>query len=251
MSKSVICIANNDANASQIVESLKQSGFRDDRISALFPDKSTTRDFAHEKNTKAPEGAVAGAGAGGVAGGGLGLAAGLGLLAVPGVGPLLAAGPIMAALGGAAVGATVGGIAGALVGMGIPEYEAKRYEGRVKDGGILIAVHTENSDEVDTAKDVFENHNAEDISVASEAGVSDGQEAPEGRTSAQRERQTPGRDQHQQAASGDQHTRTGHQTTTDPQQTPARPKQTAGDRSAAGERHRDKPGFPSPDRRMR
>jgi hypothetical protein len=177
MSKSVICIAPNEASASRIVDGLKQAGFPDDRISALFPDKSASQDFAHEKSTKAPEGATAGASAGGVLGGGVGLLAGLGLLAIPGVGPFLAAGPIMGALGGAAVGATVGGIAGALVGMGIPEFEAKRYEGRIEDGNILIAVHAEDSDEIDAAKEVFENLDAEDISVASEAGVPDDREA--------------------------------------------------------------------------
>lgn len=176
MSKSVICIAQNEPSASRIVEALKQSGFPDNRISAIFPDKSTTRDFAHEKNTKAPEGATAGAGAGGVIGGGLGLLAGLGLMAVPGVGPFLAAGPIMATLGGAAVGATVGGITGALIGMGIPEIEAKRYEGRIKDGNILIAVHATDSDEVEKAKEIFEDLDAEDISVASESSVPSDQE---------------------------------------------------------------------------
>lgn len=177
MSKSAICIAPNEASASRIVDALKQSGFPDDRISALFPDKSTSRDFAHEKHTKAPEGATAGAGAGGAVGGGVGLLAGLGLLAVPGVGPFLAAGPIMAALGGAAVGATVGGIGGALIGMGIPEIEAKRYEGKIKDGNILIAVHAKDSDEVDRAKDIFEHHDAEDISVVSESDVPSDQES--------------------------------------------------------------------------
>jgi hypothetical protein len=179
MSKSVICIATSESSASRIVEGLKQSGFSDNRISALFADKSTTRDFAHEKNTKAPEGAATGAGAGGVVGGGVGLLAGLGLLAVPGVGPFLAAGPIMAALGGAAVGATVGGITGALIGMGMPEIEAKRYEGKIKDGNILIAVHAKDSDEVDKAKEIFEDHDAEDISVTSEASVPSDQERDE------------------------------------------------------------------------
>lgn len=194
MSKSVICIAPNEPSASRIVEALKQSGLPDDRISALFPDKSTTRDFAHEKNTKAPEGATAGAGAGGVVGGGVGLLAGLGLLAVPGVGPLLAAGPIMAALGGAAVGATVGGITGALIGMGIPELEAKRYEGKVKDGNILIAVHAKDSDEVDKVKEIFENLDAEDISVVSESNVPNDQET-DGERQEAGERQMAGKRQ--------------------------------------------------------
>src|SRR5262245_6919916 len=128
--KSVICIANSRTQAETIVERLKSSGFSPNDISVLFPDKASSREFAHEKNTKAPEGAATGAGTGGAVGGVLGWLAGIGALAIPGVGPFIAAGPIMAALSGAAVGAAVGGITGALVGMGIPEYEAKRYEGR-------------------------------------------------------------------------------------------------------------------------
>ncbi|MEK6701884.1 MAG: DUF3341 domain-containing protein [Planctomycetota bacterium] len=169
MSIAVFCIAPSQMIASDIVSRLKNSGFADNDISVLFPDKSSTRDFAHEKNTKAPEGATAGAGAGGVIGGALGLLAGVGLLAVPGVGPLIAAGPIMAALSGAAVGATVGGVTGALIGMGIPEIEAKRYEGKVRDGNILISVHAESSEEVTSAKRVFEDARATDITTGSEA----------------------------------------------------------------------------------
>jgi predicted lipid-binding transport protein (Tim44 family) len=167
MSKSVFCIAPSETIASAIVSRLKADGFADNNISVLFPDKSTTRDFAHEKNTKAPEGATAGAGAGGVVGGTLGLLAGIGLLAIPGVGPFIAAGPIMAALSGAAVGATLGGVTGALIGMGIPELEAKRYEGKIKSGNILISVHAEESEDVERAKDIFEAANATDISVGS------------------------------------------------------------------------------------
>src|SRR4051812_16510781 len=124
--KSVFCIATSQLQAEQIVERLKESNFANDDISVLFPDKATTRDFAHEKSTKAPEGAVTGASAGGVVGGALGWIAGIGALAIPGVGPFIAAGPIAAALSGAAVGAALGGIAGGLVGLGIPELEAKR-----------------------------------------------------------------------------------------------------------------------------
>lgn len=145
--KSVLCLAKTYAQADRIVTRLRSCGFAYNDISALFPDKQTTRDFAHEKHTKAPEGAATGAGTGGLVGGALGLLAGIGSLAIPGVGPLIAAGPIMAALSGAAVGAAVGGIAGALIGLGIPEYEAKRYEGKIRDGRILISVHTESNDE--------------------------------------------------------------------------------------------------------
>jgi len=171
MSKAVFCIATSHAMAEGIVNQLKVTGFSGNDISVLFPDKRGTKDFAHEQHTKAPEGAAAGAGTGGVIGGALGWLAGIGALAIPGVGPFIAAGPIMAALSGAAVGAAVGGITGALVGMGIPEYEAKRYEGKIREGNILISVHTENASEVDRAKGTFRAAAARDISVAEEAEV--------------------------------------------------------------------------------
>ncbi len=123
------------------VDRLRSGGFRPQDISVLFPENQGTKEFAHEKHTKAPEGAAAGVTSGAVIGGTLGWLAGIGALAIPGIGPFIAAGPIMAALSGAAVGGAVGGLAGALIGMGIPEYEAKRYEGLVKDGGILLSVH--------------------------------------------------------------------------------------------------------------
>jgi hypothetical protein len=171
MPKAVFCIANSEFQAESIVNELKLAGFSDSDISVLFPDKTGTKDFAHEHNTKAPEGATTGAGTGGVLGGALGWLAGIGVLAIPGAGPFIAAGPIMAALSGAAVGAAVGGIAGALIGMGIPEYEAKRYEGKIKAGNILISVHSENNEETRQAKQIFEQAGAQDISATSEAGV--------------------------------------------------------------------------------
>jgi len=167
MSTSVFCIAPSETIADRIVSRLKGAHFTDNDISVLFPDKSTTRDFAHEKNTKAPEGALAGAGAGGIVGGTLGLLAGIGLLAIPGLGPFIAAGPIMASLSGIAAGAALGGITGALIGMGIPEIVAKRYEGKLKDGNILIAVHAKDSDHVKLAKDIFESEDTEDITTGS------------------------------------------------------------------------------------
>ena len=167
--KSVFCITNTREQADQIVLQLKNASFSSNDISVLFPDKDSTRDFAHEKNTKAPEGAVTGAGTGGVLGGALGWIVGIGALAIPGVGPFIAAGPILAALSGAAIGATIGGIAGGLVGLGIPELEAKRYEGKVKAGNILLSVHTENSEEITRAKDIFSRSGAQDICVTGEA----------------------------------------------------------------------------------
>jgi hypothetical protein len=150
------------------VDTLRTQGFRNTDISVLFPENEGTKDFAHEKHTKAPEGTATGATTGAVIGGGLGWLAGIGALAIPGVGPLIAAGPIVAALTGLGVGGAVGGITGALVGMGIPEYEAKRYEGRVKEGGILLSVHSDNSDWTTKAKKILEQTGASDISSTGE-----------------------------------------------------------------------------------
>lgn len=155
-------------SAESAVDRLRSAGFRTEDISVLFPDNRGTKDFAHEKNTKAPEGTTTGVITGGAIGGTLGLLAGIGALAIPGLGPFIAAGPIMGALGGIGAGGTVGGIIGALVGMGMPEYEAKRYEGRIKAGGILLSVHCDNSDWVDRAKDTLKQTGAEDISSAGE-----------------------------------------------------------------------------------
>src|ERR1700728_2614507 len=157
------------ANVESGVDGLKAAGFSNRDISVLVPESSGTKDFAHEKGTKAPEGATTGAGTGVVLGGAMGWLLGVGALAIPGLGPFIAAGPIMAALAGAGVGGAVGGIAGALIGMGIPEYEAKRYEGRVKDGGILLSVHSDNSDQTKRAKEILERTGAQDVSSTGEA----------------------------------------------------------------------------------
>jgi heat induced stress protein YflT len=156
------------SEAEKAVDSLVSDGFRTDDISVLAPDQKTSKEFAAEKNTKAPEGTAVGASTGGALGGTLGLLAGIGALAIPGVGPFIAAGPIMGALAGLGVGAATGGLVGALVGMGIPEYEAKRYEGRVKDGGILVSVHCDNSDWTSKAKDLLRRFGAQDVSSAGE-----------------------------------------------------------------------------------
>jgi len=153
------------------VDALLENGFRNEDVSVLLPENEGTKDFAHEKQTKAPEGATTGAGAGAVVGGTLGLLAGVGALAIPGLGPFIAAGPIMGALAGIGTGGVVGGLIGALVGMGIPEYEAKRYEGMVKEGGILVSVHCDNSDWVKRAKDILDRTGAHDISSAGEASA--------------------------------------------------------------------------------
>lgn len=175
MSKqSVCCIATSRAQAEGIVEELKISNFSSNDISVLSPDKGTSKDFAHEKNTEAPEGAVAGASTGGVVGGTLGWIVGIGVLAIPGVGPFIAAGPIMAALSGAAIGAAGGGIAGGLIGMGIPELEAKRYEGKIKAGNLLISVHTDNSEEITRAEGIFKQAGALDICTTGGSAHSDG-----------------------------------------------------------------------------
>jgi hypothetical protein len=171
MKNAVYCIAKDITQAEMIVDLLRAGGFASNDISVLLPDKSGTRDFAHEQNTKMPEGATAGGVTGMGTGAILGWLAGIGTLAIPGVGPFIAAGPIMAALGGAAVGGAAGGIIGGLVGMGIPEYEAKRYDGKIRGGSALISVHTDNSDQEKIAKDIYKRAGAEDINSTSEAGV--------------------------------------------------------------------------------
>lgn len=164
---SVFCIATSRSQAEIITDRLKAASFTGADISVLLPDKGTTRDFAHEMHTKAPEGAAAG----GVIGGALGWIAGIGALAIPGIGPFIAAGPVMVALSGAAVGAAVGGITGGLIGFGIPEIQAKCYEGRLKEGNVLIAVHTESPLEISQAKDIFDQTGALDICATGESAV--------------------------------------------------------------------------------
>ncbi len=156
-------------HAERAVDALIAAGFASPDISVLLPDTSSTKEFAHVKETKAPEGTTAGVTTGGVIGGTLGVLAGIGALAIPGVGPFIAAGPIMAGLAGLGVGGAVGGLVGALVGMGIPEYEAKRYEGRVKNGGTLLSVHCDTSSQVSRAKDLLKSSGAEDISSTGES----------------------------------------------------------------------------------
>lgn len=150
------------------VDSLREAGFRNNDISVLFPDHETNKDFAHVKNTSAPEGATAGATSGAVIGGALGWLAGIGALAIPGVGPFIAAGPVMGMLGGIGAGGVVGGITGALVGMGIPDYEAERYEGRIRNGGILIAVHADNADWTSRARRILEQTGGQDVASGGE-----------------------------------------------------------------------------------
>jgi hypothetical protein len=171
MATAVFCLATNPIQASDIVERLKLAGFASTDISVLMPDQTGSYDFAIENQTKAPEGAAAGAGTGAIVGGALGWLTGIGALAIPGLGPLIAAGPIMAALSGAAVGGAVGGLTGALIGLGIPEFEAKHYEGKLKCGHALVSVHSENDDETERAKEIFRAAGAEDISTAYETSA--------------------------------------------------------------------------------
>ena len=155
--------------AERAVDQLVDAGFSNADVSVLMADTQGSKDFAHEKQTKAPEGTTTGVAAGGTIGGTLGLLAGIGALAIPGVGPFIAAGPIMGALAGLGVGGAVGGLVGALVGMGIPEYEAKRYEGRITSGGVLLSVHCDTSEQIAKAKDVLKHSGADDIASAGES----------------------------------------------------------------------------------
>ena len=168
---SVFGIYSSVTQAERAVDTLISGGFTNSDVSVLMSDNKSSKEFAHEKHTKLPEGTATGVAAGGAIGGTLGLLAGIGALAIPGVGPLIAAGPIMGALAGLGVGGAVGGIVGALVGMGIPEYEAKRYEGRIKEGGVLLSAHCDSSEQIDRAKTILKQTGATDIASAGEEAV--------------------------------------------------------------------------------
>jgi hypothetical protein len=159
------------ASIEEAVNALMSGGFRNTDISVLFPENQGSKDFAIDRSSKAPEGAVTGGGSGAIIGGALGWLAGIGLLVIPGLGPFLAAGPVMAALAGVGVGGAVGSITGALVGLGMPEYEARRYEGRIKNGGILLSVHCDSSQWVKRAERLLEDTGADDVASSGEAAA--------------------------------------------------------------------------------
>ena len=167
--KSVFGIYHTRIQAERSVDDLLAAGFSNDDVSVLFTDLQSSKEFAHEKNTKAPEGTAAGVAAGGAIGGTLGLLAGIGMLSIPGIGPFIAAGPILGGLAGLGAGGAVGGLIGALVGMGIPEYEAKRYEGHIKAGGVLLSVHCSTAEQIERAKDLLKQTGAQDIASSNEA----------------------------------------------------------------------------------
>ena len=167
----VFGIYTNRSGLEEGINAFRAANFRPEDISVLFPENVGNKDFAHEKASKAPEGAAAGAGSGAIVGGVLGWLAGVGAIAIPGVGPFLAAGPIMGALAGMGAGGTAGGLIGALAGAGIPEYEAKRYEGMIREGGILVSVHCDNSEWTSKAKDILERTGAHDVSSTGEASA--------------------------------------------------------------------------------
>lgn len=173
MKRAVIGIVDTRLGAETLVERIQGLGIPAGDISVLLPDERGSADFAHEHHTKAPEGAISGVAAGGIIGGTLGLLAGIGALAIPGFGPLIAAGPLMGALSGAAGGAAVGGIAGALIGFGIPEYEAKHYEGKIRSGNVLVGVHVENADMKQRVVDAMRDGGATDVSVTGETASRD------------------------------------------------------------------------------
>ncbi len=178
MKRSVFGLLKTREEAEIIVNRLKTLGFSNTDISVLFPDVGSTRDFSEEQTTKAPEGAATGGTTGFVVGGVLGWLAGIGSLAIPGVGPFIAAGPIMAALSGAAVGAAVGGIAGALIGMGIPEFEAKRYESKLRAGNVLVSIHADDDTKANQARDILLDAAASDVAMSGEPDPGSGTAAP-------------------------------------------------------------------------
>ena len=183
--KAVFGIYSSAEQAERAVNALIDDGFLSGDVSVLMPDQRSTREFAHVKENKAPEGTAAGVTTGGIVGGALGVLVGIGTLAIPGLGPLLAAGPIVAGLAGLGAGGAVGGLIGALVGMGIPEYEARRYEGRVKGGGILLSVHCDSAGDILRAKEILTDTGAVDISSSTESSGAEPEPSPAARPPAQ------------------------------------------------------------------
>lgn len=173
---SVFGIFSDQQSLDRTVDTLKTQNFRNSDISVLMPSKQATKDFSVEKNTKAPEGVTTGAAAGAISGGIFGWLVGAGALAIPGLGPFIAAGPIIAALAAAGVGGAVGGVAGGLVGLGIPEFEAQRYEGFVKEGGMLIAIHVDDSKWEAKAKEILKANGAKNVATTSEKKSDDSTE---------------------------------------------------------------------------
>lgn len=171
MANSVFCIVKTDTDAIRITKRLRDSGISDGDISVLGPDAASQRDLNVANSTKSPEGATAGATTGALLGGALGWAAGIGALAIPGIGPFIAAGPILAALSGMAIGSAAGGITGALIGLGIPEYEAKQYEGRLRQGHYLLSVHVDDWDEASRVRGIMSDEGGEDVSTGGESNM--------------------------------------------------------------------------------
>ena len=174
MTKDIVAygiFANQDA-FDRAIEALRAAGFRNSDISAILPDRTqTTKDLAHEVHSKAPEGIAAGAGAGAAAGGVIGWLVGVGALAIPGIGPLIAAGPVVAALAGAGAAGATGGLVGGLVGAGIPEIEAKRYAGRIREGGYLVSVHCDDGKWAKRAEEILAATGGRDVVKAAEASA--------------------------------------------------------------------------------
>jgi hypothetical protein len=168
MRQSIICISSDLAKTEKLVQSLKNAGFTSDDISVLMPDIYGAQELGYELHSKAPEGVSAGASAGAIVGGALGYLAGVGAILIPGAGPFIVAGPMVAALSGVAIGGTVGGVSGGLVGFGIPEYEAKKYERKVRSGSTLIAVHVDTEKDARTAEETLKNAGAVNIHRTSE-----------------------------------------------------------------------------------
>jgi len=154
------------------LDALRAAGFRNSDISAILPDRDhTARDLAHQINTKTPEGIAAGASTGAAVGGVLGWLVGIGALAIPGIGPIMAAGPVVAALAGAGAGGATGGFVGGLIGAGIPEVEAKRYAGRIREGGYLLSVHCDDRAWAKKAEEILERTGGKDVVKTAEAAA--------------------------------------------------------------------------------
>ncbi len=164
MTKTVTALYENRIVLEDALHKLDDLGIREDQIGVVMNDQTHGKAFAIESHDKSSEGFTAGATFGGIVGGILSAVAGAGVISMPGLN-LMVAGPIVAGLAGAAVGAAAGSLVGGLIGMGIPEHEAKLYEGKLRAGHILLAVQATDSTQASRVREMLKGTEAYSVAA--------------------------------------------------------------------------------------
>jgi hypothetical protein len=168
---SVMGIYPDRTTVSDAVNVLQKAGYRPTDISVLASDNPGSKDFAHEKRSRSPEGAAFAAAAGALLGATLAWVVSIQTVTTAALNPLATAGPVLAALAGAGGGGALGWIAGWLAGSRLTEYVAKRYAGRIRRGGILLSVHCDTPEWSSRAKKTLQDTGARNISAAAESAA--------------------------------------------------------------------------------